>query len=102
MITHVQQALPFPWRGRRQCSLQLLIPPCICAQGTHYSWVNQGSAHVQYKVCMTTYMASTGNRTQDLLILSPMSYHQGHVEANLSDFNCDNCVKKTLTQKIPT
>ena len=31
MTTHVQQTLPFPWQGGRQCRLQLLIQPWICA-----------------------------------------------------------------------
>ena len=49
MTTHVQQTLPFPWRGGRQCSLQpALIQPWICASGTHYGWVDQGS--VEYEV----------------------------------------------------
>ena len=33
MTTHVQQTLPFPWQGGRQCSLQLLIQPWIYASG---------------------------------------------------------------------
>ena len=64
--THVQQTLPFPWQGGRQCSLQLLIQPWICAPGTHYGWVNQGS--MEYKVCLTLlHVVSTGNQTPDLL-----------------------------------
>ena len=78
MTTHVQQTLPFPWQGGRQCSLQLLIQPWLCEPGTHYGWVNQGS--VEYKVCPTlVHMASTGNRNPDLLILSPMPCPLGHM-----------------------
>ena len=59
-------------------SLQLSIQPWICAPGTHYSWVDRGS--VEYEVRLTLlHMASTGNRTPDLLILSPMPYPLGHV-----------------------
>ena len=36
MTRHVQLTLPFLLQGGRQCSLQLLIQPCICAPGTHY------------------------------------------------------------------
>ena len=47
MTTHVQQTLPFPWQGERQCSLQLLIQPWIqpwiFATSTHYGWVDRGS-----------------------------------------------------------
>ena len=61
MTTHIQQTLPFPWQGGRQCSLQLLIQPWICAPGTHYGWVDRGS--VEYEVCPTLlHMASTENR----------------------------------------
>ena len=78
MTTHAQQTLPFPWQSGRQCSLQLLIKPWVCAPGTHYGWVDQGS--VEYKVCSTLlHMTSTGNRTKDLLILSPMPYPLGHM-----------------------
>ena len=46
-------------------SLQLPIQPWICAPGTHYGWVDQGS--VEYEVCLTLlHMASTGNRTDQL------------------------------------
>ena len=51
MTMHVQQTLPFPWKGECQYSLQLLIQPWICAPGTHYGWVDRGS--VEYKVCPT-------------------------------------------------
>ena len=70
MTTHVQQTLPFPWQGGRQCSLQLLIQPWICVPGTHYGWVDRGS--VEYEVYPTPLrMASTANQTPDLSILSP-------------------------------
>ena len=60
-------------------SLQLLIQPWICAPGTHYGWVDQGS--VEYEVCLTfLHMASTGNRTPDLLILSLTPYPLGHAK----------------------
>ena len=78
MTTHVQQTLPFPWQGERHCSLQLLIQPWICAPGTQYGWVDRGS--VEYEVCPTLlHMANIGNRTPDLLILSPTPYPLGHV-----------------------
>ena len=78
MKRHVQQTLPFPWEGGRQCSLQLSIQPWICAPGTHYGWVDRGS--VEYEVCPTLLrMASSGNRTRDHLILSPMLYPLGHM-----------------------
>ena len=59
-------------------SLQLSIQPWICAPGTHYGWVDRGS--VEYEVCPTLlHVASTGKRTPDLLILSPMPYPLGHM-----------------------
>ena len=77
MTTHVQQTLPFPWQGGCQCSLQPLIQPWICAPGTHYGCMGQGS--VEYEVCPTLlHMASSGNWTPDL-ILSPTPYPLGHV-----------------------
>ena len=64
--------LYFPWQWAHS-SLQSLIQPWICTPGTHYGWVDQGS--VEYEVCPTLpNMASTGNRTLDLLILSPTPY----------------------------
>ena len=51
----------FPLAVGAYGSLQLLIQPWICALGTHYGWVDQGS--VEYEVCLTPlHMASTGNR----------------------------------------
>ena len=68
MTTHVQQTLPFPWQGGRQCSLQLLTQLWICASATHYGWVDPSG--VEYEVGLTLlHMTSTGNRTPDLLIL---------------------------------
>ena len=59
-------------------SLQLSIQPWICAPGTHYGWVDQGS--VEYEVFPTLlHVARTGNRTTDLLILSPTPYPLGHM-----------------------
>ena len=70
----------FPLAVGAYGSLQLLIQPWICAPGTHYGWVDRGS--VEYEVCPTLlHMASTGNRTPDLLILSPTPYPLGHVAA---------------------
>ena len=78
MTTYVQQTLPFPWQGGRQCSLQLLVQPWICAQGTNYGWID--CFNVEYKVCPTLlHMDSTGNRTPDLLISNPMPYPLGHI-----------------------
>ena len=78
MTTHVQQTLHFSWQGGCQCSLQLLIQPWICAPGTHYAWVDRSS--VEYEVYPTLlHMATTGNRTSDLLILSPTPYQLGHM-----------------------
>ena len=75
---HVQQTLPFPWQGGRQCSLQLFVEPLICAPSTHYGWLDQGS--VEYKVCASLlHMISAENQTPDLLILSPMAYPLGQV-----------------------
>ena len=63
----VQQTLPFLWQDGCQCSLQLWILPWICAPRIH--WVDQG--RVVYEICPTLlHMASTGNRTPDLLILT--------------------------------
>ena len=77
MITQFQQTLPFPWRGERQCSLQLLFQPWICAPDTHYGWVDQCS--VKYEAYQTVlHMANTGNQTPDLLILNPTPYPLGH------------------------
>ena len=60
----------FPLEVGAYGSLQLSIQPWICAPGTHYGWVDRGS--MEYEVCPTLlHMASTGNRTPDLLILSP-------------------------------
>ena len=78
MTTNVQQTLPFPWQGGRQCSLQLLIQPWIYAPGTHYGWVDLGSAECEVYPTLL-HMASTGNRTPDLLILSPTPYPLGHM-----------------------
>ena len=78
MTMHIQQTLPFPWQGGRQCSLQLLIQAWICAPGTHYGWVDRGS--VEYEIYPTLlHMASTGNWTPDFLILSPTPYPLGHM-----------------------
>ena len=61
--------LYLPWQWAHS-SLQLLIQLWFCAPGTHYGLVDRGS--VEYKVCPTlVHMASTGNQTSDLLILSP-------------------------------
>ena len=50
----------------------------IYAPGTHYGWVYRGS--VEYEVCPTLlHMASLGNQTPDLLVLSPMPYPLGHM-----------------------
>ena len=66
----------FPLAVGAYGSLQLSIQPWICAPGTHYGWVDRGS--VEYEVCPTLlHMASTGNRTPDLLILSPTPYPLG-------------------------
>ena len=76
MTMHVQQTLLFPWQGGRKCSLQLLIQPWICVPGTHYGWVDRGS--VEYEAYPSPlHMANTGNRTPDLLMLSPMPYPLG-------------------------
>ena len=67
--------LPWLWA---HSSLQLLIQPWICALGTHYGWVDRGSE--EYEVCPTLlHMASTGNRTPDIPILSPTPYPLGHI-----------------------
>ena len=69
--------LNLPWQWAHS-HLQLLIHPWICTPGTHYGWVDRGS--VEYEVCLTLlHMASTGNQTPDLLILSPMPYPLGHM-----------------------
>ena len=68
----------FPLAVGAYGSLQLSIQPWICAPGTHYGWMDQGS--VEYEVCSTLlHMASTGNRTPDFLILSPTPYPLGHM-----------------------
>ena len=78
MTTLVQQTLPFSWQGGRQCNLQLLIQPWSCAPGTLYGWVGRGT--VEYEVYLTLlHMPSPGNRTPDLLILSPTPYSLGHM-----------------------
>ena len=54
----------------RQCSVQVLIQPWVCALNAHYGWVDQSS--VEYKVFPTIlHMTSAGNLTPDLLILRP-------------------------------
>ena len=78
MTTHVLQTLPFPWYGGCQFSQQLLIQLWICAPGTHYGWVDQGS--VEYEVYPTPlHMTNTKNLPSDLLTFSLMSYPLGHV-----------------------
>ena len=57
VTTFVQQTLPFPWQGRRQCSLQLLIQPWICAPGTHYGWVDQGGVNTKFAWRLYTWPA---------------------------------------------
>ena len=57
-------------------SLQLLIQPWICAPDTHSSWLDRGSENVKFAPLHKT---STGNRTPDLLILSPTPYPLSHV-----------------------
>ena len=85
MTMHVQQTSPFPWQGERQCSLQLLIQPWICAPGTQYGWVDQGS--LEYNVFPTLlHMANTGNRTPYLLILSLTPYPLGHMFPHIIPF----------------
>ena len=64
--------LYLPWQSEHS-NLQLLIQHGICAPGTRYSWVHRGG--VEYKVYPTRlHVASTGNRTPGLLILSPTPY----------------------------
>ena len=82
-------------------SLLLLIQPGIYAPGTDYGWVGQGS--VEYEVCLThLHMASTGNRSQDLLILSPTLYPNGpHAPTNSHSWNAPSAhTKYTLTKAI--
>ena len=63
-------------------SLQLLIFGSGHQVPITAGWVNRGI--VEYKVCLTLlHMASTGNRTPDLLILSPMPYPLGHTLSQL-------------------
>ena len=63
----------FPWQGGHQCSLQLLIQPCICVPCTHYSWVVQSS--VDCGVCWTIVrMTGARNQTPNLLISSPIPF----------------------------
>ena len=77
MCLHMFFRLYLPWQ-RAHTSLQLLIQPWICAPGTHYGWVDQGS--VDYKVCPALlHMDNTGNQTPDPLILSPTPYPLGHM-----------------------
>ena len=99
MTTHVQQTLPFPWQGGHQCSLQLLIQPWICAPGTHYGSVGRGS--VEYEVCLTLlHMASSGNRTPDHLILSPMPYPLGSANKLTSRISVKKSDIFTITSAI--
>ena len=91
--------MPFPWQGGRQCSLQLLIQPWICAPGSHYGWVDRGS--VGYEVCPTLlHIASNGNRTPDLLILSPTPYPLGHNMHCLSNISSYLTCKKVKDSAV--
>ena len=63
-----------------------LVPMAACNNwsnlGSHYRWVDQGS--VEYEACPTLlHVTSTGNRTPNLLILSPMPYPLGHISVTL-------------------
>ena len=61
MFSRLYNYLLWQWA---HSSLQLLIQPWVCAPGTHYGCVGQGS--VEYEVCLTfLHMASSGNRTPD-------------------------------------
>ena len=82
----------FPLAVGAYGSLQLSIQPWICALGTHYGWVDRGS--VEYEVCpILLHMASTGNRTPDLLILSPTPYPLGHVLPSHTLLHGSHCNK---------
>ena len=73
---HMFFRLHLPWQ-RAYSVLQLLIHPWICAPGTQYGWMDGG--RVEYEVCLAIlHMASTENRTPDLLILNP-PYPLGHM-----------------------
>ena len=62
------------WAPIQPAIIDPILDPCTRYP---YSWVDQGS--VEYEVCsILLHMASTGNRTPDLLILSPMPYPLGH------------------------
>ena len=81
------------WEPMQPATIDQTLDLCT---GTHYGWVDRGS--VEYDVCPTLevsgkhriphclgppsrllHMASTGNRTPDLLILSPMPYPLDHM-----------------------
>ena len=71
------------------------IQPWICAPGIRYCWVDQGS--VEYEVCPTLlHMASTRNRTPDLLILSPTTYPLGHMLHTFTLVFCQQMHSKGL------
>ena len=76
VTTHVLQTLgPL---AVAHSSLQLLIQTWICAPGTHCGLVDWGI--MEYEVCPTPlHMASTGNRTSDLMIWSPTPNPIGHI-----------------------
>ena len=51
--------------------------PIFVLPGTHHCWMGRGS--MEWEVCPTLlHMISSGNRTPDLLILSPTPYPLGH------------------------
>ena len=73
MWLHMFFRLYLSWQWAHS-SLQLLIQPWICAQGTHYGWVDQGN--VEYKVYPTLlHMASTGNQTREVQTWVPCPIH---------------------------
>ena len=66
-----------------QCMVQVNLMPFTIVQffippGTHHCWVGRGS--MEQEVCPTLlHMTSSGNRTPNLLILSPTPYPLGHM-----------------------
>ena len=70
--------LPSRLQGGRECNLQVLIKPWICAPGANYSKVDKASA--ECKICPALlHITSHGNQTPDLLILSPLPYPLSHM-----------------------
>ena len=70
MTMHVQKTLPYPWRGGRQCSLQLLIQSWIYALGT---WVPITAGWAEAVCDFPHYQKSLYQLTSDITVTVTMN-----------------------------